>query len=113
MAGDFAVGADAAEKNRPRLALVNLLVPRVQRVRMLGTAALHMALVSDGSLDAAIMFSNKPWDTSAGAVIAREAGAVVVDVDGSSHDVASSATIVLAPGVADELLPLIQQAVGG
>ncbi|MGC4937561.1 inositol monophosphatase family protein [Kribbella sp. DT2] len=113
MAGDFAVGADAAEKNRPRLALVNLLVPRVQRVRMLGTAALHMALVSDGSLDAAIMFSNKPWDTSAGAVIAREAGAVVVDVDGSPHDVASRATIVLAPGVADELLPLIQQAVSG
>nr|WP_202894121.1 inositol monophosphatase family protein [Kribbella italica] len=113
MAGDFAVGADAAEKNQPRLALVNLLVPRVQRIRMLGTAALHLALVADGSLDAAIMFSNKPWDTSAGSIIAREAGAVVVDLDGSPHDVASGATIALAPGIAEELLPLIQQAVGG
>ncbi|GAB2554916.1 inositol monophosphatase family protein [Kribbella endophytica] len=113
MAGDFAVGADADEKNRPRLALINLLLPRVQRVRMLGTAALHMALVADGSLDAAIMFSNKPWDTSAGSIIARESGAVVVDVDGSPHDVASSATILLAPGIAEELLPLIQQAVRG
>lgn len=113
MAGDFAVGADAEEKNRPRLALINLLLPRVQRVRMLGTAALHMALVADGSLDAAIMFSNKPWDTSAGSIIARESGAVVVDVDGSPHDVASEATILLAPGIAEELLPLIQQAVRG
>lgn len=111
MAGDFAVGPDAAEKNRLRLALIELLLPKVQRVRMLGTAALHMALVADGSLDAAVMFSNKPWDTSAGSVIAREAGAVVVDVDGSPHDLDSSATILLAPGIADELLPLIQQAV--
>jgi myo-inositol-1(or 4)-monophosphatase len=113
MAGDFAVGVDAVEKNKPRFALIDLLVPRVQRIRMLGTGALHLALVADGSLDAAIMFSNKPWDTSAGAVIAREAGAVVVDVDGSPHNVASGATIALAPGVAEELLPLIQQAARG
>lgn len=113
MAGDFAVGADAAEKNRARFALIDLLVPRVQRVRMLGTAALHLALVADGSLDGAVMFSNKPWDTSAGVVIAREAGAVVVDVDGSPHDVASGATIAIAPGIVEELLPLIQQAVRG
>ncbi|MEV6285271.1 inositol monophosphatase family protein [Kribbella sp. NPDC051770] len=111
MAGDFAVDEQAVEKNRPRFALIDLLVPRVQRIRMLGTAALHMALVADGSLDAAIMFSNKPWDTSAGAVIAREAGAIVVDVDGSPHDLTSGATIALSPGIADEILPLIQQAV--
>ncbi|ADB35454.1 inositol monophosphatase [Kribbella flavida DSM 17836] len=107
MAGDFAVGADAAARNRPRTALIDLLVPRVQRIRMLGTAALHLALVADGSLDASIMFSNKPWDTSAGVIIAREAGAIVVDVDGSPHDVASGATIALSPGIAEELLPLI------
>jgi myo-inositol-1(or 4)-monophosphatase len=112
MAGDFAVDENAAEKNRARFALIELLVPRVQRIRMLGTAALHLALVADGSLDAAVMFSNKPWDTSAGAVIAREAGAVVVDLDGSPHDVASGVTIALAPGIAEDLLPLIQQAVG-
>ena len=110
MAGDFAVGDDAEVKNRARFALIELLVPRVQRIRLLGTAALHLGLVADGSLDAAIMFSNKPWDTSAGIAIAREAGAVVVDVDGSPHTVSSKAAIAITPGLVDELLPLIQQA---
>ncbi|TWD79858.1 myo-inositol-1(or 4)-monophosphatase [Kribbella amoyensis] len=110
MAGDFAVGEDAAEKNRARFALLDLLVPRVQRVRMLGTAALHLALVADGSLDASIMFSNKPWDTSGGVVIAREAGALVLDAEGNNHTVASTATVAVTPALSEALIPLIHQA---
>jgi myo-inositol-1(or 4)-monophosphatase len=30
--------------------------------------------------------SNQPWDTAAGVIIAREAGALVVDQDGMTHD---------------------------
>ncbi|MFF5211121.1 inositol monophosphatase family protein [Streptosporangium sp. NPDC000396] len=29
------------------------------------------------------MLSDNPWDTAAGVLIAREAGAAVVDIDGS------------------------------
>jgi myo-inositol-1(or 4)-monophosphatase len=40
-----------------------------------------------------VIMSNKPWDTAAGVAIAWEAGARVVDADGSPHTSASRATI--------------------
>jgi myo-inositol-1(or 4)-monophosphatase len=46
---------------------------------MLGSAAIDLAWVAEGRLDASIILANKPWDTAAGVVIAREAGAHVVD----------------------------------
>jgi len=42
------------------LALTGLLAAKAQRVRMLGTAATDLAWVAQGSLDASIMFTNKP-----------------------------------------------------
>ncbi len=105
--GDYAVGAAADEKNRLRLALTEHLAGRVQRVRMLGSAAIDLAWVAEGKLDASMTMSNKPWDTAAGVVIAREAGAVVIDQDGSDHSARSAATIAVAPGVAEELLKLV------
>jgi myo-inositol-1(or 4)-monophosphatase len=105
--GDYAVGADAEEKNRLRLALSARLAGRVQRVRMFGSAAIDLAWLADGKLDASMTMSNKPWDTAAGVVIAREAGAVVIDQDGSDHTAASRSTIAVAPGVVEELLALV------
>jgi myo-inositol-1(or 4)-monophosphatase len=105
--GDFAVGVGAEEKNRLRLALSARLAGRVQRVRMLGSAAIDLAWLADGRLDASMTMSNKPWDTAAGVIIAREAGAVVIDQDGSDHTVASASTIAVAPGVVEELLALV------
>jgi myo-inositol-1(or 4)-monophosphatase len=108
--GDYAVGAGAQEKNLLRLALNAHLAGRVQRVRMLGSAAIDLAWLAEGKLDASMTLSNKPWDTAAGVAIAREAGAVVVDLDGSDHTSASAATIAVTPGVAGELLDLVGQA---
>lgn len=108
--GDYAVGPDAADKNRLRLALHAHLAGAAQRVRMLGSAAIDLAWVAEGRLDAGVTLSNKPWDTAAGVVIAREAGAVVVDLDGTDHTFDSSATIAAAPGVARELVTLLQRA---
>ena len=105
--GDYAVGAGAEEKNRLRLALSARLAGRVQRVRMLGSAAIDLAWLADGRLDASMTMSNKPWDTAAGVIIAREAGAVVIDQDGSDHTAASASTIAVAPGVVEELLALV------
>jgi myo-inositol-1(or 4)-monophosphatase len=108
--GDYAVGAGADEKNHLRLALTEHLAGRAQRVRMLGSAAIDLAWVAEGRLDASMTMSNQPWDTAAGVVIAREAGAVVIDRDGSDHTSSSVATIAVAPGVAEELLALVSWA---
>jgi myo-inositol-1(or 4)-monophosphatase len=106
--GDYATGPRADRKNEQRLALTVQLAPRVHRVRMLGTAALDLAWVAEGRLDASITLGNKPWDTAAGVVLAREAGAAVVDIDGTNHSYDSIATIAGPDPLISHLLPLIQ-----
>lgn len=107
--GDYAVGENAQAKNRLRLALNERLAAKVQRVRMLGSAAVDLAWPADGKLDISLTLSNKPWDTAAGVIIVREAGAVVVDADGTDHTFDSTATIAATPAVVDEITALVQQ----
>jgi myo-inositol-1(or 4)-monophosphatase len=111
--GDYAVGENADERNAPRLALTALLARNALRVRMLGSAAVDLAWVADGKVDAAVMLSNNPWDTAAGAIIAREAGAAVVDLDGSDHTARSRGTVAVAPDLLQEILELVNSAAGG
>jgi myo-inositol-1(or 4)-monophosphatase len=80
----YAFGEDAERKNRLRLRLTERLAHDAQRVRMLGASAIDLAWTAEGRLDACVMLGNKPWDTSAGVLIAREAGARVLDHDGPS-----------------------------
>lgn len=108
--GDYEVGQDAEEKNRVALAVTSVLAASVQRVRMIGSAAIDLAWVAEGKLDATVILANEPWDTSAGVLIAREAGATVLDRDGSSHGLDSTATIAFSPPLAAELLPLLKAA---
>lgn len=108
--GDYAVGDDASQQNAQRIAITQSLAGNVQRIRMFGSAAIDLAWVADGKLDACIMLSNNPWDTTAGVAIARQAGAVITDLAGQPHDVASDATIATTPGIADDLLALVSAA---
>lgn len=91
--GDYATGKRSRSKNRFRIELTARLAERVERVRMFGTAALDLAWVADGHTDATFIMANKPWDTFAGALIAREAGAIVVDKFGSPHDIRARETL--------------------
>ncbi|BBY39063.1 inositol monophosphatase [Mycobacterium mantenii] len=106
--GDYAVGHDAGRLNAHRLALTTELVPRVERIRMIGAATLDLAFVAEGALDACVMMSNKPWDTAAGTLLAREAGALLTDARGNPHTHKSASTIVTAPGVAEQLATVIR-----
>jgi myo-inositol-1(or 4)-monophosphatase len=108
--GDYAVGEGAQDKNRLRLLLNKRLAEQVQRVRMLGSAATDLAWVAEGKLDASLTLSNKPWDTAAGVILAREAGALVIDKDGTDHTLHSAATIAIAPGIAKQIAALIADA---
>ena len=108
--GDYGTGSGAADRNRIALALHARLAPTVQRIRMLGSAAVDLALVADGTLDASITLGNRPWDMAAGTVIAREAGAAVVDLDGSPHTTASRATIATAAPLRPALLQIVNAA---
>lgn len=80
---------------------------------MLGSAALDLAWVATGQLDAAICLSNKPWDTAAGVLIAREAGAKVTDTTGADHILHSPTTIAAPPELIDDILTIVNQAEPG
>jgi myo-inositol-1(or 4)-monophosphatase len=108
--GDYAVGTDAPQRNRLRLAVTGQLAAQAQRVRMHGSAATDLAWLASGRIDALITLSNKPWDMAAGVVIAREAGAHIVDKDGSRHSLHSQATIGAGPRLIEPLLCLVKDA---
>lgn len=108
--GDYAVGEGADQRNAPRLALTEQLAGKALRVRMFGSAAIDLAWLAEGFTGATVMLSNKPWDTAAGVIIAKEAGASIVDIDGSPHNMRSGATIGAAPSILDEILAMVQEA---
>lgn len=110
--GDYAVGIGAEEKNRIRFAMTQRITAAVQRVRMHGSAAIDLAWLAAGTVDAVVMLSNKPWDTTAGVAIVREAGGLVVDRDGTPHTFDAHATIAAAPQLLPEILALVAGSVG-
>jgi myo-inositol-1(or 4)-monophosphatase len=107
----YTFGAGSEYKNLIRRRLVEHLAPRVQRVRMLGASSIDLAWTAHGRLDACIMLGNKPWDTSAGVLIAREAGARVLDLHGANHAMDSSATIAVTSSLEHELMAAIGGAI--
>ena len=58
------------------------LAGEVRDIRRMGAAALDLCHVASGSVDAFFERGLAPWDHTAGALIAREAGAIVSDLYG-------------------------------
>lgn len=107
---DFKVGAESAAENRVHLAVVARLARECLRVRMLGSAALDLAWLACGRLNATVMLSNLAWDVTAGLLLVREAGGLVFDFDGSPHDAASRHTLAAARSLAAPLARVVQEA---
>lgn len=108
--GDYGTGPGAPSRNQVALALHTHLAPRVQRVRMLGSAAVDLAWVADGTLDASITLGNRVWDMAAGTVIARQAHAALLDGDGTPHTTRSRFTIAAAPALRESILAAVRAA---
>ena len=63
-----------------------LLSLRSQSLRRTGSTALNMAYVAAGRFDGYWAFDNHVWDVAGGAVLVREAGGTLTNVDGSPYD---------------------------
>jgi myo-inositol-1(or 4)-monophosphatase len=98
---DFAVADDRSVENPIHIALLAL------GVRTHGSAALDLAWLAAGRLGASMMLSNRAWDVSAGVLLAREAGGLTYDWDGSEHGVDSRFTIASTPSLKRSLLELL------
>lgn len=92
-----ATGFSYAAEQRARQAetLVRLL-PAVRDVRRAGAAALDLAYVACGRVDAFYERGLKRWDEAAGRLLVEEAGGVVTDLEGEPAGVLAAATHGLA-----------------
>ena len=73
------------------------MLPVVRDIRRGGSAALDLCSVADGTADAYYEHLIQPWDVAAGALIAREAGAVVVRQPPFPQGILAAAPSVAAP----------------
>lgn len=94
------------------LAQLNALMPRVAGIRVPGSAALEVAYVALGRVDA--FFSQGArldlWDIAAGIVIAREAGCAVSDLAGEADPTEWHSLLVAHPERHGELRRLLNGA---
>lgn len=81
------------------------LVLDCRGTRSYGSAALEIAYVSAGKLDAYISMRLSPWDIAGGIVIAQEVGAILTNLKGEApHLLGTGSFIVAKPGLHQELL---------
>ena len=93
----------------PYLNLLKDICPSAAGIRRAGSAALDLAYVACGRLDAFWECNLKPWDIAAGALLIREAGGLCTDFQEQPFDL-SKPNHVLAgnPKIHQVLLELIQ-----
>jgi fructose-1,6-bisphosphatase/inositol monophosphatase family enzyme len=73
-----------------QIALMSLIFPHVQTIRILGSAALAFAYAACGRLDLFTHMNVAPWDIAAGILLVREAGGVASDRGGGPMSITSS-----------------------
>ncbi|HVZ17118.1 MAG TPA: inositol monophosphatase family protein [Terriglobales bacterium] len=77
----------------PNIYFYHVITLRTHGVRRAGSAALDLASVASGRLDAFWEFNLNPWDTAAGVVLVREAGGNVTRFDGNNWTLDSKETL--------------------
>jgi myo-inositol-1(or 4)-monophosphatase len=93
-----------AERRAEQAELLVRLLPRIRDLRRAGAAALDLAYVAAGRVDAFYERGLQPWDEAAGRLLVHEAGGVTADLGGEPHGVAAAGT----PELLEELLPLVR-----
>lgn len=89
------------------LAEFNRVQARCQGVRRAGAAALDIAYVATGRLDAHWEIGLKPWDTGAAVLVLLEAGGRLTDNLGGAWDLRSTRTIASNGAIHNELIEVL------
>ncbi len=96
------------ERRAAQVDRISSLLPQVRDIRRFGSAAMDLAFVACGRLDAYFEEHLNSWDMAAGLLIAVEAGARVSGFDGGTPDEQSA--IAAAPGIHEALRSAINVA---
>lgn len=84
------------EHRREQAERIARILPRVRDIRRQGSAALDLAYVASGRVDAYFEQFIHSWDVAAGVLLVTEAGGTVTAFDGTELDVAAPAGVVAA-----------------
>ncbi|MBL6634403.1 MAG: inositol monophosphatase family protein [Actinomycetota bacterium] len=103
-------GYDALRRRRQATRLMGV-IPHVRDMRRGGSAALDMAWVACGRLDAYFEFGVNAWDVAAGAVIVTAAGGTVQDLPTGPEG--APGTLAARPGLAAPLRAVVGAAAAG
>ena len=76
---------------------IEILAGETAGIRRAGAASLDLAYVAAGRLDAFWEIGLEPWDIAAGALLIREAGGLVADVDSSENFLESGNIVAGSP----------------
>jgi len=92
-----------ADRRREQAELLVGLLPRIRDLRRAGAAALDLAYVAAGRVDAFYERGLKRWDEAAGRLLVKESGGVVEDLHGEPQGVVAAAT----PSLLEELRAVV------
>lgn len=98
--------AYSSERRERQARMVRELLGEVRDIRRAGSAALDLCAVGSGWVNAYFEHGLARWDWAAGALIAREAGAVVL-LPGEDPELGVDSTFAAAPSIANELRRLL------
>lgn len=85
-----------------------LLTRNTRGIRRLGSAALDLAYVAAGRMEAFWEYGLKPWDTAAGYLLVTEAGGEVTGIDGSDYHIEDRSIATSNGHIHGELLEALQ-----
>ena len=91
------------------LRILQILANKVQVVRSFFSGALELCYLSCGRIDIRIDDSYKPWDVSAGYLIAAESGARVTDMQNRKWTLKSKSLVAANPMLHHHLIDLFQK----
>ncbi len=86
---------------------------RSHGVRRAGSAALDLAYVAAGRMEAFWEFNLNPWDTAAGILLVEEAGGRVTDFSGNHFRIESSEILASNSRIHDEMIALFADMFAG
>ncbi|WP_129785092.1 inositol monophosphatase family protein [Promicromonospora panici] len=100
-------GYDAGRRAHQAQVLTQVL-PKIRDIRRLGSAAIDLCLLADGSMDLYYERGLNPWDMAAGVVVATEAGAVVTGLRGGPAG--NAMTVAGRPELVAQLAEILEAA---
>lgn len=102
----FSRGRDS-ESRAKMLTLFDKVYPVINSPRVLSSAALELAYVASGRLDAFIIQGINIWDFLGGLLLVKEAGGKITTLAGKNWDLESSQLLVTNGKIHEELLEIL------